>query len=189
MDMLSYIAKITAIVETVFLIYSAIYVRQGTNKLSRFIRDQIVSDNYIAGRIVRHNSYLESTVITVHDEDESLGGTIRSASARANEFFGQELEGNSLIGKNGKDLLFLLREWMEPSDFNAFVDDQERLYKELIENKEIQAKVPIRFNSKHPKRPNGVYFPIVVSAISSGKKSNASRILHVIYLDLKSLSF
>lgn len=169
-----------------FMLYAAISVHRGNNTFSRFLRRQLVSDMDISNKLISHDSYFASTVITVDKDDEPLGGTVRSASARANEFDGKDMLGNALIGQNGKDLLLSLSDWMDSSDFTDLKDDQINLYNRSALNSEIHAKIPIRFNSTHPKHPNGVFLPIVVSTISA-KKPKETRIFHVIYLDLKVL--
>lgn len=92
-------------------------------------------------------------------------------------------------GKNGEDLLEILRQWMDPTDYKAFKEDQYRKFKQYGRDRDAFAKVPVVFNSTHPnpKHQNGVFLPVIVSLRPVEKKSSeeSEQLIQIDYLDVE----
>ena len=185
---------IVAILEGMLIVFSWVAVHFGkdkTSKLHRYIRDRLVSNKGISRNLLHKYSDFPGSIVEIYLEEihnrESFhieGGRIVAANSKTNEVFGRPPKDESLIGLNGEGLLSIIRKWMNADDFLAFVEDQNRLYDDLMYDKSCRATVPIRFNGSHPRFPNARFLPIIAGYGTVEKESKPSRLLHVVYLDL-----
>ncbi len=162
------------------------------NPLGGWLKQKLIGDTYIIQRFNQLQSYHVATaVLAVKKGDKLTGATLRGASTKANEFFGKRAESKDLTDKNGQELMNLLREWMNPDDYDAFLKDQNRLFAQYGADQEAHAKVPVIFNDKHPNESyrHGIFLPVIVSLGSEEKKKSdeSEQILEITYLDLKPL--
>lgn len=160
------------------------------NPFSDWLKQELIEDRYIIQRFNQLQSYHAATaVLAVKKGDKLTGATLRGASTKANEFFGKRAESKDLTDKNGQELMNLLREWMNPDDYDAFLKDQNKLFAQYGADQEAHAKVPVIFNDKHPNGSyrHGIFLPVIVSLGSEEKKKSdeSEQILEITYLDLK----
>ena len=158
------------------------------NLFRRFLKNRIISGKDIVQRSTYLESYHASTAVLIVKKGSTLTDVmLKSVSARANEFFGKRPESKELIGKNGEDLLKILREWMDPTDYEAFKEDQEIVFKQYGHDQDAFAKVPVVFNGKHPKHPNCVFLPVIVSLGPVEKKNSgeSEQWIQIDYLDVE----
>lgn len=159
------------------------------NPIGDFLKSKIVADQYVIQRFNQLESYYASTAVLAIKRDNKLtltDITLKDINARANEFFGKRPESKELRGKTGPDLMKILRDWMDTTDYEAFKEDQERVFKQYGHDQDAFAKVPVVFNDKHPKHPNGVFLPVIVSLGSEEEKNSKSseRLIQIDYLDM-----
>lgn len=159
------------------------------NPIGDFLKSRIVADQYVIQRFNKLESYHESTAVLIVKKGSTLTDvTLKAVSDKSNEFFGKRSESNELIGRTGKDLLEILREWMDPTDYEAFKEDQKRVFKQYGHDRDAFAKVPVVFNSKHPnpKYQNGVFLPVIVSLGRVEQKSSeeSEQLIQIDYLDV-----
>lgn len=112
--------------------------------------------------------------------------TIQKASSSAEAFYGfAPNSGENLVGKKLTDLIGMLKDWMNPDDFDAFVADQKTNGKLFTEGRLSSARVPIVFNDRHPTPAlHGRSFLPFTLHLSHGAGGSFMTIL---YLDLKEL--
>lgn len=154
----------------------------------RFLKDKIISGKDIVQLSTSLESYHASTAVLIVKKDSTITDvTLKSVSARANEFFGKRPESKELIDKNGEDLLKILHEWMDPTDYEAFKEDQERVFEQYGHDQDAFAKVPVVFNDKHSNYPNRVFLPVIVSLGPVEKKNSeeSERLIQIDYLDVR----
>ena len=157
------------------------------NPVGNFLKNTIVADRYVIERFSQLESYHASTaVLTVKTDGTLRDVTLRDVSTRANEFFGKRPESKELVGKTGKDLMRILSNWMDTADYKAFEKDQGRVFEQYGKDQDAFAKVPVVFNSEHPKHKNGVFLPVIVSLGPVEKKNSKSseQWIQIDYLDV-----
>jgi TIR domain len=113
-------------------------------------------------------------------------GTIQQASSSAEVFYGfAPNSGENLIGKKLSDLIEMLKEWMDPDDYAAFLADQKNNGTRFGKGGLSAARVPIVFNNEHPTPAlRGKSFLPFTLHLSQGPGGSFTTIL---YLDLKDL--
>ena len=154
----------------------------------RFLKDKIISGKDIVQLSTSLESYHASTAVLIVKKGSTITDvTLKSVSARANEFFGKRPESKELIDKNGEDLLKILYEWMDQDKYKAYEKDQHRLFEQYGHDKDAFAGVPIVFNGKHPNHPNGVFLTVIVSLVPVEKKSSeeSEQLIQIDYLDVE----
>ena len=111
--------------------------------------------------------------------------TIQKASSSAEVFYGfAPNSGENLIGKKLSDLIEMLKDWMDPDDYAAFLADQKNNGTGSAEGKLSAARVPIVFNNEHPTPAlRGKSFLPFTLHLSQGGGSFTT----ILYLDLKDL--
>jgi hypothetical protein len=119
-------------------------------------------------------------------EGDMAKATIQKASANAEEFYGfAPNSGKNLVGKQLTDLVAMLKDWMHPNDFAAFMDDQKTNGARFAEGRLAAARVPILFNDEHPKSAlRGKSFLPFTLHMSQGA---GGAFMTILYLDLKAL--
>ena len=160
------------------------------NPIGNWLKRIAVHDDYIIERFNQLQSYHAATAVLVAKKgDRFTSATLQDISTKANEFFGKRAESKDLIGKSGGELIEMLRHWMEPADYEAFVQDQNRLLKQYSADQEAHAKVPTVFNDKHPHQSHkhGIFLPVIVSLEPEEKKESerSEQVLEITYLDLR----
>jgi hypothetical protein len=122
----------------------------------------------------------------------SRGGTadkpaIKVASGEAARFYGYAADkAERLKGKTLEDLLEILRRYMDPDDYDRFMQDQERVGKDYAMYGRAWARVPIKFNNRHPDDGfrNREYYPIISHSIVEKGAEADEHYVHVLYVNL-----
>lgn len=157
------------------------------NPIGNYLKNKIVSDRYVIERFNQLESYHASTAVSMVKTDGTLTNvTLRGVSTRANEFFGKRPESKELIGKTGEDLMKMIGNWMDSADYDAFKNDQQRVLEEYSADQDAFANVPVVFNSTHPKHPDGIFLPVIVSLVPVEKKNSgkSEQWIQIDYLDV-----
>jgi len=116
--------------------------------------------------------------------------TIKVASRDAARFYGYTADAaDRLKGKTLQDLLRMLQRYMDPGDFDAFVEDQARVGQDYQQYERAWARVPIKFNSRHPDDGfrNQAYYPIISHSIVETSGEDVEDYIHVLYVNLLKL--
>ncbi|MCY4385429.1 MAG: hypothetical protein OXE44_20055 [Nitrospinae bacterium] len=137
------------------------------------------------------DSYHANTIVMAVKRDGKLADAeLLDVSNKANEFFGKSANAKELYRVKASQLLPLLKDWMDKDKFEAFAEDQDRLFKEYEAGKEMHAKVPVIFNDKHPhyQYRNRAFLPVIVSLSGErvkAKHGEKKQDLQIVYLDLE----
>lgn len=194
------VIAIFAMLEFMWIVYSGASVHFGMNKSTRllkYMRDRLISNRNISKKLLSDNSIFANFIIEVNLAKiqnrrrlEIEGGWVVSANATAHRVFGVPPDSEELIGLGGEQLLSRIRAWMDPEDFYFLVEDQHRVYDDLLNSKHCRAKVPIKFNDAHPfaEFRYSMLLPIVVGYGTVEREDKTSRLLHVTYLDLREVA-
>ena len=112
--------------------------------------------------------------------------TIQKASATAEAFYGfAPNSGENLVGKELTELIEILKDWMNPDDYEAFVADQRTNGARFAKGRLSAARIPVVFNNEHPTPAlRGKSFLPFTLHLSQGAGGSFMTIL---YLDLKEL--
>lgn len=155
------------------------------------IKEKLVTDQDVLERLMQFRSYHAVTVVLAIKEGEKIADAeIKGRSSRANEFYGLTPASGELIGKKAGDLFEVIKNWMEPEDYQAFVNDQNCVMNNYQEGRDAFAKVPIKFNNNHPSNSynNKTFLPIIVGlAGQQASGDRRSEYLTVLYLDVEQI--
>lgn len=152
------------------------------------LKNRIFTDNMIFEQLSRYHSYHAVTVVLTIKKAGTVNAEIRASSNKASRFYGYSDEREPLTGHSTAELLSRLAQWMDPQDFKEFSEDQSRVFTDYNNGGEAHAKVPIKFNDKHPNDDfkNKAFLPIIVK-FSGSKKVKDEReeeLITVLYLDV-----
>ena len=127
------------------------------------------------------------TIFVAADPKNKDGDLIvENASPKAEQLFGQ---GIGTIKKKKVSYLVTkrLRKYMDPDDYNLFIEDQTMVLENYKRGEVPIAKVPIVFNSHHTDRNfrNKVFYPVIAHRYEDDSGTDH---LAVIYLDMKTIT-
>lgn len=80
----------------------------------------------------------------------------------------------------------MIGKWMDSADYEAFENDQQKVLMEYSADQDAFAEVPVVFNSTHPKHPDGIFLPVIVSLGPVEKKNSkeSEQWIQIDYLDV-----
>jgi hypothetical protein len=109
------------------------------------------------------------------------------ASGEAARFYGYAGDNaERLKGKTLEDLLDILRRYMDPDDYERFRSDQTRVSEDYGIYGRAWARVPIKFNNRHPDDGfrNKEFYPIISHSIVEKGSEADEHYVHVLYVNL-----
>ena len=126
-------------------------------------------------------------VLVINAGTEAVAqATIQKASSSAEVFYGfAPNSGKNLVGKKLSDLIEMLKDWMDPHDYAAFLADQKNNGTHFAKGRLSAARVPIVFNNEHPTPAlrGKSFLPFTLHLGQGGGGS----FMTILYLDLKDL--
>ena len=161
------------------------------NRVGDYLKNKIVPVSYIFQRFTQLASYHANTIVLAVKRDGQLQSvTLRSASHKANLFFGMADSTKDLLNRDGNYLLGRLRKFMKPEDYQAFAEDQKQVFQQYSQGQIDHAEVPVVFNDSHPNREyrGHKFLPMIVTLGPAATRSQqVEQLLQIVYLDLEDL--
>ncbi len=161
------------------------------NRIGDYLKNKIVPVSYIFQRFAQLDSYHANTIVLAVKRSGQLQSvTLRSASPKANLFFGMADSTKDLINRDGNYLLGRLKKFMKPEDYQAFAEDQKQVFQQYSQGQIAHAEVPVVFNDSHPSREyrGHKFLPMIVTlGPTTTRYQQVEQLLQIVYLDLEDL--
>lgn len=128
-----------------------------------------------------------ATVILSEVDNEGMISYPRlyAANPAAHSFYNriyEENEESSLRNMIWKDLLDIIKEWMDPDDLAWFLKDQERVQEELKKGIPALATVPIKFNDTHPIFPDKEFYIVIANEMTRVDDKKTKKFMTILYI-------
>lgn len=84
-----------------------------------------------------------------------------------------------------EEVLNRVSNWMNPSDYLDLLDDQKRMFSELLPRHPFIARVPIHFNATHPSAncKNKRFFPVILEHSRESNETGDNLLMCILYID------
>jgi len=138
----------------------------------RWVKRLLISEEDAWKRVVFNAPHPVAVVRTVQQAGGEFDYNVKRVSERAASFYATGLD--KVVGWSAREELQQLQHYMDPGAYQDFIDDQAEVADVMKAGGHPYAKVPVRFNDKHPCFPRQSFLPIVVSI--GHEKKTARRI-------------